>query len=64
MIPHVKQIGNLLLNSLYGDSFLIDILFRYFNFYILVDILLGLGMLHGCAGVYPRKDGVSRSSSI
>jgi hypothetical protein len=36
---------------------MIDRPFSNFNFYILVNILLGVGMLHSYIGVFPRKEG-------
>ncbi len=46
-----------MLNSLYKVSYIIEICFSYFNFYILANVLLGAGMLWGCMAAFHKKEG-------
>jgi hypothetical protein len=43
--------------SLYGESYIIDILFSYFKFVMHSNLLLWVGMLLSRAGMFPRKEG-------
>jgi hypothetical protein len=45
------------LNSLYIESNIVDIQFSIFNFYILANILLVVGMPRSCVGMLPWKEG-------
>jgi hypothetical protein len=58
MIPCAKKLAIFpSLNSLYGELYIIDICFSDFNFYVLANVLLRVGILHGCTGAFLRKEG-------
>ncbi len=46
-----------MLNNLCKVSYITEICFSYLNFYVLANVLLGVGMLWGCMGAFPGKEG-------